>query len=1202
MVGINLAENTRVYILKKEKNPTKGMPTVADYIDMTGYLIDLKCKKKINELGSVEVTFGGINNSTLRNLVKATNYLFVMTGYVNPAIHNKLIGKYLLEQPVYNNQGLCTVKGIQSTGRNDGNKQLTHTSNIFKVKHQNETLSNVLFSSFGICQDNEGWDVIDNGVEINFGEKKISFNVDYNNRMELVNKACDLAEAEWDINHGEMESVNPFKHGDTLIIDSKIGIQSTNRHTFNLSGSDVNCRSSSGAKTVNRLTNDVIVKGTDLGGEPIVSEMFNAGLYESYIDVKSFDDSYNSFDGWLIEDLGASSNTYLNAVLDNKDSQSYTLDGSSNTVEVLDIFTTPTTTVNLLVNGQITGLIEVGTVAVFKDGCKLTVTAIDVSEEPYNVSFKLYGTPVIKINPDSFIAQYDGGEVFLKIDNEVIKGEVDTSQSGYIRLINPTRGVNTSTDCGTGSFEFDTKQSNHKQGSDVVVIRDIWATGNQLTVDIPLNNDTHFGAGKVIIGSEKVVSLGNGTPSNSITVMRVDDSSSTHSAESWNNMYSHSHGIRVLEATGSGNEYITPDNPLSGSDIDNDGLFSQTFSEDVALNKDSLDKKCQLLLQNRSIVDEVVKLIPTNPEKFFADVNLGDAVSIDGADVVNLNNSGSLPTYRFVEFEYKWPRLECLVYLNKIERSNEFNTGDTLTESFTLKTPQIANDNSRANDFNSFQESSIAGGKKTFNIFNKEIDGVVLDKDYFELSSEDNDKAVNVRTLKQAIGTNGTGGGSRWELVEDGIRPIISNSSIFPNGTGDIGNSTNGFSEGYIGSLHTQYIADTVSGVAKINIFDAYVAFSDLLEGVVMPTNESDDANAFNGSIYYNSTLKKFRGKSNDTWADLGGNSLWIIDGSDLKPATSGHGIIPNGTVSLGSATSRWNNAYLNRIYGSTDNQSINMDSTITIHGNTGILIESSTGDVIIDSNENIEMHSDNIMTFQDSTGGPYTLAQLNADYSQWKLSTNGITPTVANNDIEPNTSGDIGASGNPWGTVYANSINADEWIGDLLPSSSTKDLGQDSSTTWQNLYLSNSAWIGGWQIKENSTELRFEYGSSAYTRITNTGLVCGILTMAPGGTSAGKISSYLSTGLQLKSLVNDLNIEGKTGLRLATSDTGGGVFTSTNVSTLRPSDSNTSLGNDDYGWSYLQIKNGSKYGKLTVNNSTTRPASPSQGDIHFVY
>jgi hypothetical protein len=878
MVNINLAENTRVYILKKEKNPGVATPVVADYYDFTGYLTKIKAKKKINDLGTIEVEFGGIDTTALRDYVKAGNYLFIITGYNDGSIKNKLIGKYLLEQPLYSNNGIVKIKGIQSSGKNSGNKQLTRTSTSYKIKHQNETLNTVLFGSQGVCKDSEGNTVITSGLDITSAAKEISINIDYKNRMELVNSSCDLAEVEWDIIHGVNYVTNPYSDGDELYVKEKLGTQTPSQYTFYLSGVNTNCYASRGAKTVSEFTNDIKVKGTDLSGQPIETKMFNGSQYDTTtINLSGFSIAYTSFDGWLIEDLSIS------------------------------------------------------------------------------------GT--IKINPGSFIAENEGEVIFLKINDEVIKGTVDTSDSDFITLTSVTRGVNTSTIIDTLQyFPFDTKSENHKAGSDVVIIRDYNAIGTELlTVDLPLTDRTNFSSvGYVYIGSELVINLGNSLNAGMIKIVRINTSgSSSEQLESWNNSYAHSGGIRVMEATQSGGGYVTSDNPYSGSNIDINGLYSQVFTEESGVNKDSLDKKCQLLLENRSDVDNIVELEVDNPEKFFVDIAVGDAVSIDGAEVINLDDSGASPTFRYVEYEYTWPPNRCIVYLNRIERKNEFNTGNSLTEDYTKKTPEIANNTTRSNEFNNYELPEEAGGKKVYDFFNKEINGVVIDKDYASLTDEDNNKAVNVGLLKEAI----TASSSLFETYtssspNDSVRTLSSNINIIPKGTSSLGDNTNIWDSVYSSYIHTakayfeatagneDYYIDYFASANSVRVVgdeDApdgsssciLIQFKEgnLSTGTVLPRvefthsllvlqNESnaniESNTAYSGSIYYNTTTSKIRWYDGISWSDLGSDSsLWETSSSGIRPITSGYDIIPNGTADLGTSSLQWSSGYITSVYSS---------------------------------------------------------------------------------------------------------------------------------------------------------------------------------------------------------------------------------------------------------------------------------------------
>jgi hypothetical protein len=916
MVNINLSQNTRLYILKKEKNPIESVPVVADYYDFTDYLLRIKIKKKINDLSFVELDLAGIDTTTLREYVRAGNFAFIVSGFNDGSIKNKLIGKFLLEQPVYNRDNTVNIKGIQSSGKNNSFKQLTRTTNSFKKNHENETLNNVLFSTDGVCVDTKGDNVLDNNIDSTISDKKITIDLDFSKRIDLVNKISDIAECEWNIEHGNNHSVNPFSEGDSLVMKEKIGDQTSSKHTFNLSGSNTNCYATRGAKTINQTTNYIIMKGTNMSGEPMETEMFDGGKNETYIDVKKIFSFYNSFDGWLIEDFMSGGATrlsdgstfyvdknisYITDSLAAGDTKTYEIDGKDFEVTI-DIVTVSGET-KIMVNGELSPTLTKGELFVLSDDTVLFINNVETSGT-FRVLFSLLDhmpSNLIKFNIDSYIDNFRNSFVQVKINNEVINGLIYYNPSYDYRIIIPLDRGFQITDSLTSTIE------SHKKGSDVVLFRTAIPTFSNPNITfsqfltLPLNNVTGWeSAGTAYIGSEPVSYQGTDYVNNTIEIVRIYDDGGSVTFKSFSYSYAHSHGIRVLNSYMTGNVRATPDNPSPTSNIANNGLFSETFSEESVNTKDGLDKKCQLLLSNKSLIDDIVELEVDDVSNFIYNVNLGDAVSINGASVINLDDSGASATYRYVEFDFTWPPNTLIVYLNKIHKKNDFNTGDTLTNSYNRLVHKILNDNDRAIDFNVYQDPENAGDKKIYEFYNKELDGVVLKKSFTSLAEADNNKAVNVQTLKEAINT--VSGQSLWETV--GLTSIQPNSAknLRPNGTASIGTDEDYWSSVYADShyFHETYqikydsstgylnfecngtcsdpIPGFISGginsipikIYKGNLADPSFAIARVIfyDSFIVPMNadtgsgiEDVSYRAFTlpGSIYYNTTMQQLR-------------------------------------------------------------------------------------------------------------------------------------------------------------------------------------------------------------------------------------------------------------------------------------------------------------------------------------------------------
>jgi len=917
MVNINLVENHRVYILKKDKNPSVGTPLVADYYDFTDYLMNFSINKQLCKLATLNVTMAGIDTLTLRDYVKAGNYLFVMTGYNDGSVHNKLIGKFLLEKPIYGNKGSVSITGIQSSGKNTNNKQLSRTDNSYKKTFQTETLNTVFFGATGVCVDSNSVNVLDNGLDSSLVNNKISVDVDYNKRTNVVQKVCENANIEWDIFHGVNDSTNPFSAGDSLIIKSKIGTTSSSQHTFYLSGEHTNCYASYGVKSVSNLCNNVIIKGTDLAGDPIETNMFAGGVADSYIDTSKLGASYTSFDGWLYDDVPSYPCGLIKDTMDNGDTNMYLLEGVDYTITIVTVIPGSPNTVRIMNNGQNSTDLEVGESFTYFNDSYIYIDAIDVSGSPYTCTFTLFSSEPasIKISKGSVIGYHDGSIVFVKIDNEVIKGTVDDSSSLYTKIFNITRAVNTTTVMGSSTFPFDTERATHRKGSDVVFLRDGVASSGVLSVDVPLLSvtDLQANAGTIYIGSERCVNLATNHITNCVSVVRIDQTSSSTEADSWKGCYAHSTGIRILRANKSGGGYYTPDDPYPTSNIDNDGLFSEVFTDENSVTKDGLDKKCQLLLINRADIDDVVEIEPDNVGAWFTDINLGDAVSISGSSIINLED---VTEYRFVEYDYSWPAAKCKIYLNKIEKINSFNTKDNFTENFASMSNKMSNNSIRKNEFNNYTDISSAGEKLGFDFFNKEVNGINIDSDISNLGDDDTDKAVNVGLLKQSLSDSGA---NLWAESGSNLRPTSSGKSIFPNGSGNVGTSSEYWDKSYISEmyLHENYYFKHVAGTndylelfcneenlsgsnpatllqfdkGNLSLSSGYkIPRSYFKDSFIIPlTDESanvetvlQDTFTQEGSIYYDTATDKLRLMTESGWEDVGGDNSPLTTRGDI--------------------------------------------------------------------------------------------------------------------------------------------------------------------------------------------------------------------------------------------------------------------------------------------------------------------------------
>lgn len=281
---MTLGQTGKNYVYTSSSDYNK--PLESQFISQLGYITNWTVRQSLNQLADITAEGIGITGAK-RTQFKAGNYIYVLSG-------TNLIGKFVIESPTYDSEGKTQIKGIQSSGSEIVRKQLAKT-NTEKTTYDHKSAEDVLLSTTqprGVLVDSQGsyilrWAYLD-ATDI------ISMTADMNNRIKALNDVCDISNKEWAIRH--INTGGRF-FVDRLYLGDRVG-SSTSKYTFVLNGAGRNAIISSGAEQLLKATNDVIVKGRDINGNQIETELFEASLVNTTLS--------SALDGWLEVDISPS--------------------------------------------------------------------------------------------------------------------------------------------------------------------------------------------------------------------------------------------------------------------------------------------------------------------------------------------------------------------------------------------------------------------------------------------------------------------------------------------------------------------------------------------------------------------------------------------------------------------------------------------------------------------------------------------------------------------------------------------------------------------------------------------------------------------------------------------------------------------------------------------------------------------------------
>jgi hypothetical protein len=1033
----------KFYIVRKEDDPPT---TQSKFVNYSGRWLKWNIKGNISQVLFFEGIMAGTPDT---DDIKAGNLLYCMSG-------SKLIGKFVIDRPIYKNDRTIEIKGFQSTGSEQLNKKLLSII-MEKTSYNSETLSSIFTgtSPNGILIDTNGNDIIVTGT-IDGSTNKYTMKFDYVNRISSVQKACVLAHKEWSITHGANDS-SPYSDGDSIDIKDRVGSASST-YTFYLSGINRNCSFSTGNEETDSIVNDCIVTGSDQNGSQVEARAFDSTGTKTYLD--------GAIDSWLYDDLPGGM-----AVM------SFTFVTGSFIVGEIITGGTSTATATLTHDESFDRWSVDSIDGTFSAGETVTGGQSGVTATFGSFLSNLGCVAVLIEKGHSFPAT----PFMIKIDSERILIQDVTSLADYdqLNVVNPViSGVGI---YGRGKDWAGTYSVPHKEGADVVLLGSSVAL-ELGKMDITVLNTSGFPAsGYLRVGSERI----EYSSILSATKFRIAGSGVNRD---FGGSYSHGDGIRVQPYA------YTPDSPdaTTTNSIRTNGTQSTPYNETSAKTRDALDRKAQSIIENKGDVTR----IQLNAGDYFATwlaVSLGDTVTLNNASVVNLSNG----SYRIMGFEYSFDygQTNLIYHLNDNSVRTWAQTDYTYVDDSASTEDSKSQKPTRDSDDSRYSETTGVGTEQSFSL-PAQFKNVIDPSDAYD--------AVNKKYVDERISTAPVDT-SKWEafLSDSAIRPkssrnvVMSNQGSSPVGTTgmiyyDTGDDTfyGYIDEGWVDLVSapvTNYwtrVTGAINYLKPLYISDSVVP-SGGLSYLGLPTNEWEGVYASymetftdetRWSTYYvGTTLHKIENRyalgttlleidgttypavtdayllgtssyqwikvyaqsietshSTTTWqTNYAGDTVHRIDNADasfvtklevegnIKPTT-------NLTFDLGESGYYWNN-----IRGSL----FHVDDRITFDSSGGLptIYASSTYGIRIQHNSNLiaqfgNSYCDlNRATTVSNTLTVSSTATFNGDVLLGNASGDNISfGGYVHSDVIPDAAWNLGAYSYPWFSIYANLIFTD--------------------------------------------------------------------------------------------------------------------------------------------------------------------------------
>ena len=293
MAAIGESEKWTMYVVRKSDDPPTSDSAYTDYSD---YVINFRATGAINTLGDFEATLASIETACEKADIATGNAVYLMS-------EDKLVGKYIIDKPIYGSDYLVCIKGFQSSGngtiacrlRNRKLQRESYENTRFDNTLACDILSSTCSSCHGVVVDSAERTILALDSTCYGGDSRWSISYDYNNRIEAIDKFSTVSGQEWWIAHGTNDST-PYSEGDCLYVGARMGSAASTR-TYYVSGSNTNAQVSFGGEDTETNANYIILQGQDQNNQQITSCSFDAtGNYTCITNDLGLD-------GWLACDI-----------------------------------------------------------------------------------------------------------------------------------------------------------------------------------------------------------------------------------------------------------------------------------------------------------------------------------------------------------------------------------------------------------------------------------------------------------------------------------------------------------------------------------------------------------------------------------------------------------------------------------------------------------------------------------------------------------------------------------------------------------------------------------------------------------------------------------------------------------------------------------------------------------------------------------
>lgn len=611
MAQIGTTDKWKLYVVRKANDPPT---TSANFTDYSDYIMDWVVKGAINQLSYFEAKLASIETSAEKLDIAKGNLVYIMS-------EKKLIGKFVIGKPDYRTDFTVKISGYQSSGTEMINRKLAN-QNMPKITYDNRAACYILSSTCNTCQ----------GILVDGAENTIlslnpvcygtacpySVKYDYENRITAVDKLAHKTGQEWWVDHGTNDST-PYNEGDYLNVADKQGAVSSSK-TFYFTGANQNAIISEGAEELETNANHVVMQGQNQRNIQVESIAYDStGSYTCITNGKAID-------GWLSSGITASG------------------------------------TVIPLTSGSVGGVCD--QLATYWAAFRVDDEIIKVeciTGDPPTLTCVTRGFYSTEATPHS-----KGADIML--------WELGTS------TCTPWENIKLCVDC-PNCFALHTTAC-ARIGTEMVCVKNICNAGGYACIT-RLNWDQMYAHGEGIWAKE--ASWTESNPENRLIIdsyggtlcigstITGQTSGSTGVITALSLPYT----IDMCNITGNfcNGENVCQSSPVSGSahlcreylinSIQQNGLFSKTFSDNTSRNRNMLDKAAQrILLTKKSPIKRIV-IEAAEAMDIWNDVDIGDTVTLGDGSKIGLSDGEEV---RITGFEFSFEGYErLLLYCNDKE-------------------------------------------------------------------------------------------------------------------------------------------------------------------------------------------------------------------------------------------------------------------------------------------------------------------------------------------------------------------------------------------------------------------------------------------------------------------------------------------------------------------------------------------------------